>query len=193
MKSLLIAAAVLLLAACAPTYRLVKPGVTGVGDGSLTVTPGRAWNSLPGIPRQPWDEAWTRNGPLLDSVTFVSGLPEGKALVKQRRKADAQVTVFRADMAPNDLVSMIEGAYRVGGITVFAVDSVDPTPFLGGTGLRMRYHYAPGDGIGKLGSCVVRVVDKKLYLMRLDGVSSHYFAAAQAEFDAMVASASVPD
>jgi hypothetical protein len=97
--------------------------------------------------------------------------------------------VFRADMTPNDLVSMVEGAYRVAGITVFTVDAVDPTPFLAGTGLRMRYHYAPGDGIGKQGSCVLRVVGKKLYLMRFDGVNSHYFAAAQGEFDQMVAGA----
>jgi hypothetical protein len=32
-------------------------------------------------------------------------------------------------------------------------------------------------------------VDKKLYLMKLDGVTSHYFDAALPEFDAMVASA----
>lgn len=189
MKTLLVAMAALLLAACMPAYKLVKPGLRGVGDGGLSVTPVNAWNSLPGIPEQAWDEIWTRNGPLLETVTFVSGLPEGKALVKQRRKADAQATVFRADMTPDDLVSMIEGVYRVGGVTVFAVDSVEPTSFLGGTGLRMRYHYAPGDGIGKLGSCVLRVVDRKLYLMRLDGVSNHYFAAAQAEFDQMVAGA----
>lgn len=191
MKTLLVAIAALLLAACVPTYQLVKPGLRGVGDGGLSVTPVSAWNTLPGIPEQAWDEIWTRNGPLLETVTFVSGLPEGKALVKQRRKADAQVTMFRADMTPDDLVSMVEGAYRVGGITVFAVDSVEPAAFLGGTGLRMRYHYAPGDGIGKLGSCVLRVIDKKLYLMRLDGVSSHYFAAAQTEFDQMVAGAQV--
>jgi hypothetical protein len=188
-KTLLLALAAVTLTACAPTYKLVKPGPTAVGDGGLMVTPTRAWNSLPGVPRQQWEEAWTLNGPLLESVTFVSGLPEGKALVKQRRKADAQVPVFRADMTPNDLVSMVEAAYRVAGITVFNVDVVDPTPFLAGTGLRMRYHYAPGDGIGKQGSCVLRVVGNKLYLMRFDGVNSHYFAAAQGEFDQMVAGA----
>jgi hypothetical protein len=33
------------------------------------------------------------------------------------------------------------------------------------------------------------VVDKKLYFMKLDGVSSHYFDAALPEFERMVATA----
>jgi hypothetical protein len=143
----------------------------------------------PGYQQAKWEQAWTQNGPLLETVVFVTGLPDGKSLVKQRKKDDAQVAVFRADMTPNDLVSMIETSYRVGGITVFAVDSVDPAPFLGGTGLRMRYHYAPSDGISKKGSAVLRVVDKKLYVMKLEGVSSHYYDAVLPEFEQMVASA----
>lgn len=177
------------ITACVPPYKLVRPGAKAVGDGAMTVTAATAWNQVPVAQKATWEESWTRNGPLLDSVLFVSGLPEGKALVKQRRKADAQVALFKADMSPDDLVSMVEGAYRVGGITVFTVDSVEPAPFLGGTGLRMRYHYAPSDGIGKKGAAVLRVVGGKLYLMKLDGVSSHYFDAALPEFDQMAASA----
>jgi hypothetical protein len=178
------------LMGCVPAYTLVKPGDAAVGDGAVSVTVQRAWNAVPaGYQQAQWEEAWTQNGPLLEAVVFITGLPDGKSLVKQRKKADAQVAMFRADMTPDDLVSMIESSYRVGGITVFAVDSVDPAPFLGGTGLRMRYHYAPGDGIGKKGSAVLRVVDKKLYLMKLDGVSSHYYDAALPEFEQLVASA----
>jgi hypothetical protein len=191
MKNTLLALlAAVTFAGCVPAYTLVKPGTAAVGDGAVLVTASRAWNSVPAAYQQAaWEEAWTQNGPLLETVVFVTGLPEGKSLVKQRKKDDAQVAVFRADMTPNDLVSMIETSYRVGGITVFAVDSVDPVPFLGGTGLRMRYHYAPGDGIGKKGSAVLRVFDKKLYVMKLEGVSSHYYDAALPEFEAMVAGA----
>lgn len=186
----LIVLAALPLAGCIPAYQLVKPGESAVGDGSLTVTPTSAWNSIPLATSAPaWEESWTLNGPLLDAVSFVTGLPDGKSLVKQRRKADSQVAVFRADMSPTDLVSMVETAYRVGGVTVFEVDSVDPVPFAGGTGIRMRYHFSPGDGIGRKGHCVMRVVDGKLYLVKLEGVSSHYFAAAEPEFEAMVAGA----
>lgn len=190
MKNILLTCATaLLLSACVPTYQLVKPAAAPVGDGSITVTPTGSWNKVPLMGEQPWEEAWTRNGPLLDSVGFATGVPEGKSLVKQRKKDDAQVAVFKADMTPNDLVSMVESWYRVGGVSVFKMDSVDPTAFLGGTGLKLRYSYAPSDGIGKKGAAVLRVVDKKLYLMKLDGVNSHYFDAALPEFEAMVASA----
>ena len=193
MKHTLVAVfAAAILCACVPTYKLVKPGTVPVGDGSMSVSPRRDWNHVPGGPQeQAWEDSWTQNGPLLDSVVFVSGVPEGKSLIKHRKKDDAQVAAFRADMTPNELVSMVESAYRVGGVTVFAVDSVDPTPFLGGTGLKMNYHYSPGDGIGKRGTAVLRIVDKKLYLMKLEGVASHYYEAAQPEFDQLVASAAL--
>jgi hypothetical protein len=162
-KIVLILIASLPLAACMPAYKLVKPGPSAVGDGSLSVSAKNSWNSVPQPGARKWEQSWTLNGPLLDSVTFVSGMPAGQSLVKQRRKADAQVAVFKADMSPADLVSMIETAYR----------------------------YTPGDGISKKGSCVMRIVDTKLYLMKLEGVTSHYFAAAEGEFDGMVASASL--
>lgn len=191
MKYVLVLIASLPLAGCVPAYTLVKPGLAAVGDGSLSVMARSPWNAVPATAAPVWEDSWTLNGPLLETVVFVSGMPEGKSLVKQRRKADAQVAVFRADMSPADLVSMIETAYRVGGVTVYEVDSVEPVPFLGGTGVKVRYHYTPGEGIGRKGSCVMRVVGKKLYLMKLEGVTSHYFAAAEGEFDEMVASASL--
>ena len=192
MKTGLAVLAALWMAACVPAYTLVEPGPSAVGDGTMAVTPTSAWNGVPAAMQQPaWEESWTSNGPLLDTVVFVSGLPEGKSLLRQRKKDDAQVPVFRADMTPADLVSMIESSYRVGGIAVFDVDLVDTTPFLGGTGIRMRYHYSPGEGIGKKGSCVLRIVDQKLYLMKLEGVSSHYFDQALPEFDHMVAGATL--
>jgi hypothetical protein len=193
MKNVLLAAlATLTLCGCMPSYGLVKPGTVAVGNQAMTVTPGMAWNRIPRGSRQlEWEEAWTQNGPLLDSIGFVSGMPDGKSLVRQRRKADAQVAVFRADMSPTDLVSMIESVYRVGGITVFAVDSVDPAPFLGGMGLRMNFHFAPGDGMRRRGAAVLRVVDGKLYLIKLEGVTSHYFAASEPEFERLVTSAAL--
>ena len=192
MKTGLLVLAAVSLSACIPAYTLVEPGPSAVGDGTMAVTPVNAWNGVPAAMQQPeWEESWTSNGPLLDTVVFVSGLPEGKSLLRQRKKDDAQVPVFRVDMSPADLVSMIESSYRVAGVAVFNVDLVDTTPFLGGTGIRMRYHYSPGEGIGKKGSCVLRVVDQKLYLMKLEGVTSHYFDRALPEFDQMVASATL--
>ena len=183
-------AAVLALAGCMPGFTLVRAQDTFVGGNELIVTPGVAWNMLPTQRDQmDWEETWTRNGPLLETIAFVGGLPEGKTLRKQKKKSDRQVPLFRADMTPQDLVSMVEASYRTRGVTVFDVESVEPVDFIGGKGLNVRFKYAPNNGISKKGSCVMRVVDRKLYVMKLEGVSSHYFDAAVPEFERMVASA----
>jgi hypothetical protein len=185
-----IALATLALAGCAARYHLVPAEETFVGGKDLVVTPAAAWNMVPVMYDQTsWEETWTRNGLLLESITFVGGLPDGKALRKQRRKSDQQVPRFRADMTPQDLVSMVESAYRTRGVTVFDIESVEPADFLGGKGLNVRFKYAPNDGLAKQGSCTLRVVDQKLYLILLEGVTRHYFDAALPEFEKIVASA----
>lgn len=178
------------LAGCFPTYKLVPVQETQVAGKQLVVKPANEWNQLPHTASQTkWDETWTLNGPLLEAVSFVGGLPDGKSLLTQKKKDDRKVPVFRADMTPQDLVSMLEASYRVRGVTVFDIESVNPADFLGGKGLRVHYKYAPNDGMAKKGVCVARVVDKKLYVIKLEGLSSHYFDASVPEFDQMVESA----
>jgi hypothetical protein len=187
---IVLAMCALALGGCVPRYLLVPAEPISVAGNALIVHPASKWNAVPTNRFETkWEETWTRNGPLLETVTFMGGVPDGKAMVVQRKKDDRQVSVFRADMTPQDLVSMIEASYRVRGVAVFEIESVDPADFLGGKGLKLRYKYAPNNGISKKGSCVARVIDKKLYFMKLDGVSSHYFDAALPEFDRMVATA----
>ena len=176
---------------CMVSYTLVPAAEESlVGGDELVVKPAIAWNALPvNYGQTKWDETWTRNGPLLDTVSFVGGLPDGQALLKQKKKDDQKVPVFKADMTPQDLVSMMEASYRVRGITVFEIESVDPADFLGGKGLKVQYKYAPNDGMAKKGVAVARIVDQKLYVIKLEGVTSHYFDASRPDFDQLVASA----
>ena len=136
-----------------------------------------------------WEEVWTWNGPQIDRMALVGGLSGGKAIVFQAQTAEQQVPVFRADMTAHDLTSMLEVSYRLNGVTEFNIESVEPVDFLGGTGVRLRYNYASGIVIPKRGSCVMRVVDQKLYAMKLEGVANQSFDAVAAQFDQLVASA----
>jgi hypothetical protein len=189
---ILIALIPVFLAGCVPTYTLKKAGPTTVANGAFTVQPTSAWNVVPkDVSRTEWEEVWTQNGPLLDTVAFLGGLPEGKSVVVQKKKDEQRVPLFRANMSPEDLASMVEASYRTRGVTVFNVESVDPVEFLGGPGIRVRFNYAPSNGITKNGDCVLRIIDKKLYVMKLEGVSSHYYAAAMPEFDLLVTTASL--
>ena len=156
----------------------------------MTVKPGSTWKRLPASVNQTrWEEVWTWNGPQLDRITLVRGLPDGKAVISQQTNADQQVPVFRAEMTPQDLMSMLEVSYRVNGVTAFYFEVVEPIDFLGGPGVRLRYNYTSGIGIAKRGSCVMRVVDRKLYAMKLESVAGHYFDTVDPEFDQLIASA----
>jgi hypothetical protein len=161
-----------------------------VAGSNLTVNTGSSWKRLPASSSQNrWEEVWTWNGPQLDRIALIGGLPDGKAIIFQEKTADQQVPVFRADMTVQDLMSMVEVSYRVNGVTAFNFDSVVPVDFLGGRGVWLRYHYASGIGFAKRGSCVMRVVDQKLYAMRLEGVASQSFDSVVPQFDQLVAGA----
>lgn len=191
LRGLWLVCASLALVGCVPTYTLVSPGTVPVAKKGLVVQPQAAWNRIPRNPgNTQWEESWTRNGPMLDSIAFVDGLPDGKALLVQPKKADQQVPVFRADMTPNDLVSMVESYYRIGaGASVFEVTSVQPASFLGAQGVRVDYTYMGGDDIPRKGRCILHIAGQKLYAMKVEGVASHYFDAAASEFDGMVTTA----
>jgi len=161
-----------------------------VASGRMTVKPDSNWKRLhEGLKGTRWQEVWTRTGPQIDRMALVGGLPDGKAIIIQEQAADQQVPVFRADMTVQDLTSMLEVSYRLKGVTVFNTESVEPVDFLGGPGVRLRYNYASGIVFPKRGSCVMRVVDQKLYAMKLEGVVNDSFDAVAAQFDQLVSSA----
>jgi len=129
---------------------------------------------------------------LLDAVTFVGALREGEAIAKQRPKDDRKVPTFRADMTPQDLVSMIESYYRIkAGVTVFETIGVKPATFLGRPGMQFDYRYIGGDEVKRRGRAMLAVIDSKLYLMSLDGAAVHYFDAALPDFEQMAATAGI--
>lgn len=181
------------LGACAAPYKLVPPGIVQVANSAIVVQPTSSWNRIPGgSDAIRWQESWTRNGPLLDAIVFVGALPDGEALVRQKKKDDRQVPLFRSSMSPEDLVSMIETSYRARGVPVFKVRSVEPTRFLRAAGIQLDYTFIPADQLPRKGRCVMAIIDGKLYLMKVEGAASHYFDSVQPEFEEILASATLP-
>ncbi len=175
------------------SYSLVPPGPRTVVAGRMTVSPPQAWNRLPrGFYDIREEENWTLNGSILDSISFVAGLKDGKAIVRQRRKDDRQVPVFRSNMAPPEIVSMIETFYRIrAGAAEFGVTNLTPATFLNRPGFRLEYDYLDGNEIKRRGRTYGAVIDGELYLMLLDATRSHYFDAAAGGFDAMAVGATL--
>lgn len=196
MRSAFIIAAmtvVLATAGCVAGYTLVAPQATQVAGGTMSVQPTAAWNRSP---KGPYDvereENWTRNGPLLETITFIGGIAPGEAVRKQRPKDERKVPAFRPEMTPQDLVSMIESFYRIEvGATIFESESVKPATLLGGSGIQFDYRYVAADEVKRRGRTMIAIVNQKLYVLSLSGAALHYFDASLPEFEAIVASATI--
>ena len=174
-------------------YSLVKVKDVPVGDGSLIVTAPRAWNRTRRafwFDDVRWVEDWTLNGPYLDGISFVSGLPDGKYLVRQRRTEDRQVPKFRSEMTAPEIASMIESLFRVRGGTIdFRTLSLQPRPFLGANGFQLDFEHLDSDELWRKGRVVGAVINGRLYLMLYDAARSHYYANALPDFEALARSA----
>src|SRR5213075_2949432 len=135
-------------------------------------------------------EDWTLNGPLLDGISFVTGLKDNKSLIRQRRSTTQQVPYFHSNMTPPEIAAMIESLYRVrGGSVDFKTLSLQPRPFLGANGFELDYEHLDTDELWRRGRAVGAVIDGKLYLILLDAARSHYYNAMLPDFEAIVASA----
>ena len=174
-------------------YSLVRAKSVSVGDDSLVVSPPHEWNRTRTFffsDDVRWVEDWTLNGPLLDSMSFVSGLPSGKYLIRQSRRADRQVPKFRSDMTAPEVAAMVESLFRIRGGTVdFRSTSLKPRNFLGVNGFQLDFEHLDTDELQRRGRAVGAVVDGKLYLILFDAARSHYFEAAEPDFEAIVNSA----
>jgi len=200
-QSILLAAAAVTLSACSSVggggfgyggYTLIRPKEVRVGNDSLAVRPPREWNRISSSLFQDVAavEDWTQNGPYLDSISFVTGLKDGKALVWQRSRADRQVPKFRSSMTPPEIAAMIESLFRVrGGSVDYRTLSLAPRPFLGANGFQYDFEHLDSDEVRRRGRAVGAVIDGRLYLVLLDATKSHYFDASLPDFEAIVSSA----
>ena len=176
-------------------YLLVRVHRVNVGDGGMSVVAPRPWNErrrsiLFDDVREVED--WTLDGPILDGISFVSGMKSGRYLIRQRKSADQQVPKFRSDMTPPEIAAMLESLYRVrGGAVEFRTLSLQPRPFLGANGFQLDYEHLDSDELWRKGRVVGAVIDGRLYLVLLDAARSHYYNATLPDFEAIVASAQI--
>ena len=174
-------------------YSLVRTGkVIRVGNDAMTVVTPREWNRTDRsiFTDVRWVEDWTLNGPYLDGISFVTGLPHDKRIIREEYKADRQVPKFRRDMTAPEITSLVETLFRVRGGTVdFRTLALVPRTFLDAPGFQFDFEHLDGDELWRKGRAVGAVIDGKLYMMIFDAARSHYYEAALPDFEAMAATA----
>jgi hypothetical protein len=173
-------------------YTLVQPRTVKVGSGAMEVTPPREWNRQRRIffDEVRWVEDWTLNGPLLDNLSFVTGLPHGRYLVRTNRRDARQIPRFHSDMTAPEIQALLESAFRVrGGAVDFRTLSLAPRQFAGHPGFQFDFEYLATDELWRKGRAVGAVIGGRLYLVMLDAARPHYFPDALEDFEVIVASA----
>jgi hypothetical protein len=173
-------------------YGLVRVARVNVGDGQMSVVAPRNYNRHRRILFSDVRdvEDWTLNGPLLDGISFVSGMNNNRELIRQRHTANQQVPRFRSDMTPPEITAMLESLYRVkGGAVDLKTLSLQPRPFLGANGFQWDYEHLDSDELWRRGRAVGAVIDGKLYMILFDAARSHYYETMLPDFESIVASA----
>ena len=174
-------------------FDLVKVREHKVGSDRMAVTPPREWNRLRthNFFRDVREvEDWTLNGPYLDSLSFVSGLKDGKSIVFQRSRDIRQVPRFDKAMSAFEIADMLESYYYArGGALQFTNLELQPRTLMGYEGFQFDFEYLAGDELWHRGRAVGAVIDERFYLILLDGLKQHYFDEALPDFEAVVASA----
>src|SRR5438105_8525166 len=130
------------------SYALVRVQRVNVGDGNMSVVAPRPYNRHRRIlfADVPNVEDWTLNGPILDGISFVSGMKSGRELIRQRHSASQQVPRFRSDMTAPEITAMLESLYRVKrGALDLKTMSLQPRPFLGANGFKWAPEPLDGD------------------------------------------------
>src|SRR5512134_2130844 len=131
--------AILVLAGCAP-LALVPPERQVVG-GVISVQPGVKWNRLTASSFRGNVEVWTLDGPILNTLVFFTGVPEGEPLFTRAAGAAQQEKppVFRAAMNPLEVQELLEATMaRYFQTTIAEARNLKPEPVANGQGFRFE-------------------------------------------------------
>jgi len=187
-------AALLFVAACAP-FVLVPAAQQQDVRGAFTIDVFRSWNRVnpqaPGADQGPI-ENWTIDGPGLDQLLMIVGVPAGDPLFKPVQSGNTppeKLPVFRAGMAPNEVMELYEASLsRVLQTALFQSRQLQPAQLGDSPGFRFDYAYTTKDSIDRQGLAFATLRGDRLYLIAFHGPRVHHFPVYRGEVERMIAS-----
>ncbi|MGH8702679.1 MAG: hypothetical protein ACREVR_16125, partial [Burkholderiales bacterium] len=166
-----------LLAGCAP-FALVNPERQTVGD-VISVQPGMKWNKMTSHNYQGKVEVWTLDGPVLNTLLFFTGVPDGEPLFTQRTVGSSQgekPPVFKASMNPIEIQELLEATIaRYFQTTLAEGRNLKPVPVADGKGFRFETRMVGRDEVERDGVFVGTIRNKKLYGAWFQGAKLQYY------------------
>lgn len=183
--------AIALLAATLPSAAkagnsLVSPGPqASIAGSAMSASPDGEWNRLGRVDGKNV-EVWTRDGDMLNRVTFFGGIGSGAALYREHK--NAPLPKFDGAMLLPDVPVLFEATYRAQfKVNRMSIDSQEATTLRGAPAIRFTYSYVRSeDDVARSGEAVAAIVDRKLQLVTYEAPSIYFFTKDLAGFRQIV-------
>lgn len=191
-RALTLAAALTLAITATPAmagWKLITAG-SEVDLGGMQVMPSSDWNQASSRPGKA-ATAWTHDGFELNQIVFVTGLPSGEPIFKERNRKQNPMPRFDASMLLPDLADFLEKSIRAQqGVSDYTTEASEPAIFGGYHGLKVRYRYVlPDDPIERWGIARLAISNGRLYAIIYNAPRVHFFHDGLAEAETIMDSA----
>jgi hypothetical protein len=174
------ALAAVTMAGCS-RYTLIEPKARTIAD-VYTVEPQIAWS---GISDGKW-EVWTVDGPALEAIQFLKGLPDGEPLF--RGTPEQKRVTFRKTMSPSEISEFVIDGYSSLGVQKATVSNLRPAKFGDKDGFRFEFQFVTRNGLEKRAMVAGAVLKERLFLILYSGTALHYYTKQQTEAEKIIES-----
>ena len=183
LRGWLVAALVLLLAACASGGPLVTPGPQRVGS-RLSIDAGMEWTRMQGMREQ----LWTIDGPQLNSLHLIPIVREREFIFlgERQTKRRPDGAFYHRGMRPDELRDLIADGMRAAGAVNVVVTNLRPADFGGREGLRFEMAMDNEAGLKYRAMAAAFEHDKGLALALFYAPVEHYYPRDEAKVSAML-------
>jgi hypothetical protein len=179
----------LMAPAPAMANKLASAGQTQViAKSDIQALPQTDWNKL-NARRSPQAETWTFDGELLNAVTFYTGVPGGKPLLREVDKKNRPLPKFPKNMLLPDLPGFLERTYRITkDISTFNVEHVEPGFFAGQKGVSFDYTFVGSDDVRRKGEASAAIIDGQLYVVTYEAPLIYFYEKSRTHYHQLLAS-----
>lgn len=181
---------VLVITACAASYRNAIPGVDSLGKMQVNIDEG--WQivarSMTPYARS-MSRTYTREGLPLDRVTLITGVNDGDTIFKN---SEASLPAFRKSMSPDQIEGLVESSLQMlfpSGDAKVSTTNQRPNGFSGLEGILFDVDIVVADGADSRGVIGAFVYEERLYLILYvaqdPGYYEKHLAGAMAVIDSV--------
>ena len=155
-------------AACTRTA-LIEPQKRTIAK-LYTVQPQISWSL---VKKDSKTEVWTIDGPSLQQIRFVKGIPDGERLFEVRD--EDKLPAYKDPMNAHEIMELIVDSFSAIGMVRVHATGLRPASFGSESGFRFDLTFRSKDGLEMEGFVLGAVIQGRLHLILYWGASQHYY------------------